>query len=280
MKHLDLFSGIGGFALAAQWAFGPEHELICFCEIDPFCQKVLKKHWPDVPVFDDIKKLKGSDFGTVELISGGFPCQGFSVAGKRKGKNDDRYLWPEMFRIIKETNPRWVLGENVNGIIGMALDDVLSDLGSLGYETTTFVIPACAVNAPHRRDRVWIVANTVSGRRREEWQRRGVEAIQRRRENDTMQVEKPGSSHAPHPSNPGLQRCQRSGSHDKRPATHGSASECHNPWNEHWYDAALRTCVRRVDDGVSRGMDRTARLRALGNAIVPQVAYQIFCAMD
>ena len=177
MRHLDLFSGIGGFALAASWVW-PEHEVVAFCEQDQFCQKVLSKHWPDVPVNTDIHTLRGDEFGSIDLVSGGFPCQPYSVAGKRRGAEDDRALWPEMLRIIKEAKPTWVLGENVAGIIKMELDKVLSDLESIGYETRAFVIPACAVNAPHRRDRVWVVAYSDATRqRRDKWEGQNEEAI-------------------------------------------------------------------------------------------------------
>ena len=158
MKHLDLFSGIGGFALAARWA---GLETIGFCEKDEFCQKVINKHWPGVPIFSDIKELTGdqlkSDGIIPDIITGGFPCQSFSCAGQQRGKGDDRYLWPEMFRVIREIHPAWVIGENVRGIVNMALDEVISNLESVGYETATFIIPACGVDAPHRRDRVWII---------------------------------------------------------------------------------------------------------------------------
>src|SRR5215813_15342080 len=126
MRHLDLFSGIGGFALAASWCW-PNHEIISFVEKDGFCQKVLRKHWPDAAIHDDIKTFDGSGLD-VDLLTGGFPCQPFSQAGKRKGTDDDRYLWPEMARIIAEAKPRWVVGENVAGIVSMELDTVLADL--------------------------------------------------------------------------------------------------------------------------------------------------------
>lgn len=164
MRFLDLFSGIGGFALGLERA---GMQVATFCEIDPYRQQVLRKHWPRVPIFGDIRELtreKLIETGVlgvgreIDLVCGGFPCQPFSVAGKRRGTADDRYLWPEMFRVIKALRPTWVLGENVANIVNMALDIVLSDLESEGYETATFVIPACAVGAPHRRDRVWIVA--------------------------------------------------------------------------------------------------------------------------
>ena len=159
MRVLDLFSGIGGFSL------GLEHagmQTVAFCEINPFCQKVLRKHWPDVPIYPDIKTLDYA--GSVDLICGGYPCQPFSVAGKREGKKDDRHLWPAMFDCIKKYRPSWVIGENVVGHISMGLDDVLSDLESEDYETIPFVIPACAIGAPHRRDRVWILAYNGSQR--------------------------------------------------------------------------------------------------------------------
>lgn len=160
MKVLDLFSGIGGFSLGLERA---GMTTTAFCEIDPYCQKVLKKHWPSVPVFSDIKKLHCDDLEQKpELICGGYPCQPFSIAGKQRGAKDDRHLWPEMFRIIEECGPRWVIGENVAGHINLGLDKVLSDLEGAGYTCRPFVIPAVAVDAPHRRDRVWIVAHAHS----------------------------------------------------------------------------------------------------------------------
>ena len=201
MNHVDLFSGIGGFSLAAEWA---GFTTVLFVEKDDYCQKVLKKHWPNVPCIGDIRdvneetvadaanKRQGSGASkrwsiedrqrwdavgiepvgrgsgqvataeglpTIDLLTGGFPCQPFSVAGKRGGASDDRFLWPEMLRVIELLKPRWILAENVAGIINMALDDVLSDLEGKGYETGTVVLPACSKNAPHRRDRCWIMAH-------------------------------------------------------------------------------------------------------------------------
>jgi len=161
VRVLDLFSGIGGFSLGMERA---GMETVAFCEIDPFCQKVLKKHWPDVPCYSDITKLTAEQLENdgitgISVLTGGYPCQPFSHAGKREGAEDDRHLWPEMYRLIETIRPRWVVAENVAGHISMGLDQVLSDLEAIGYEWWTFVIPACAKDAWHRRDRVWIVAN-------------------------------------------------------------------------------------------------------------------------
>ena len=219
MKHLDLFSGIGGFALAASWVWGAEHEIYSFVEIEPFCQKVLKKHWPDVPIISDIRDVtyellenttsqrsggkggnaihQGREAGegggegiqeatgrengiaisdnkpadsdgctertTIDLLTAGTPCQPASQAGKQRGSEDDRWLWPEAFRVVREFMPTWCIFENVKGLLtleqGVEFENLLLELEDIGYETETYIIPACGVDAPHRRDRVWIVAH-------------------------------------------------------------------------------------------------------------------------
>jgi len=160
MRHLDLFSGIGGFALGLERA---GFETVAFCEIEEFPRQVLRKHWPDVPIFEDVKELTGEqierEVGPVDLITAGYPCQPFSLAGKHRGKEDDRHLWPEVNRLLAELRPAWFIGENVAGHINMGLDEVLSDLESQGYTARAFVIPAVALDAPHRRSRVWIMAH-------------------------------------------------------------------------------------------------------------------------
>lgn len=158
VRHLDLFSGIGGFALAAQWVGGIE--TVAFCEIDPWARQVLAKNFPGTPIHDDVRTLKPNDYGRIDLITGGYPCQPFSVAGLRRGEEDDRHLWPVMRGIIAEAMPRMVLCENVAGHITLGLDEVLSDLESLGYSCGATIIPACAVGAGHRRDRLWIIAHS------------------------------------------------------------------------------------------------------------------------
>jgi len=191
LTHVSLFSGVGGIDLAAEWA---GFETILFCEIDKYAQKVLRKHWPDVPLIEDVRNVTAErvmayarcEYETeheqqaarlgkpsarsradrakppITLLTGGFPCQPVSVAGKRRGTEDDRWLWPEMLRVISEVRPHWVVAENVAGIVRLGLDGVLSDLEGAGYEAQTFLIPACAVNAPHRRDRVFIVAHSAA----------------------------------------------------------------------------------------------------------------------
>jgi DNA (cytosine-5)-methyltransferase 1 len=160
MKHLGLFEGIGGFSLAAHWA---GWETLAWCEWNEFGQKVLRHHFPEAEGFGDIKKTEFTKYANrIDVLTGGFPCQPFSLAGKRKGTEDERHLWPEMLRAIREIQPTWVVGENVFGIVnwdgGMVFNQVQSDLEAEGYEVQPYVLPACAVNAPHRRDRVWFVA--------------------------------------------------------------------------------------------------------------------------
>ena len=161
MRVLDLFSGIGGFSLGLERA---GMTTAAFCEIDPFCRDVLARHWPSTPIYHDIRQLKArrlhhDHIDTIDLICGGYPCQPFSIAGSRRGERDPRHLWPEMHRLIRELRPRWVVCENVLGHVELGLDSVLDDLEALGYTTTTFVVPACTVGLPHRRDRVWVVAH-------------------------------------------------------------------------------------------------------------------------
>lgn len=162
LRMLDLFAGIGGFSYAGEKLVGG-YETVAFCEYDEHAQKVLRKHWPDVEIIKDVRNLANDADrfrGLVDIICGGYPCQPFSQAGKRLGDQDDRHLWPEMLRVIEDVRPRWVIGENVAGHVTMGLDTVLSDLEAAGYTSRCFIVPAVAVDAPHRRDRCWIVANS------------------------------------------------------------------------------------------------------------------------
>jgi len=150
---MSLFSGIGGLDLAAEWA---GMQTVMFCEKDTFCQQILKQHWPNVPVVEDVRNVRGMP---VDVVTGGYPCQPFSHAGRRAGHGDERHLWPEMLRIVRECNPSWVVGENVKGHLTLGLDEVLSDLADTNYEARAFILPACAVGANHARERVFIVAH-------------------------------------------------------------------------------------------------------------------------
>jgi len=261
MRHLDLFSGIGGFALAGQWAW-PDHELVAFCEKDKYCQKVLRKHWPHVQILDDIYNLKGDEF-PADVITGGFPCQPFSTAGKRAGESDDRYLWPEMLRVIREARPTWVVGENVAGIVSMGLDQVLADLEVEGYACQAFIIPACAVDAPHRRDRVWIV-----GHSRQQRERGGPQEAHREDE----EIWANGVGHAHKAIDAGQDVADTD--QQEQPALPVNAN------SRFGLPTSARTDTRwlpepsvgRVAHGIPNRVDR---LRGLGNAIVPAVAYEI-----
>lgn len=156
---VDLFSGIGGFSLAGDRA---GFRTLCFSEVDPYASAVLRKHWPNVPNLGDITKADFSPYAGATVLCGGFPCQPFSVAGKRRGKADDRYLWPAMLHAIRIIRPDYVIGENVDGFIGLGLDGAISDLEVEGYSVRSFIIPACAIGADHKRNRVWVVAYTDS----------------------------------------------------------------------------------------------------------------------
>ena len=167
IRILDICSGIGGFSLGLESTGG--FDTVAFCEFDDFCRKVLNKHWPDVPIYKDLKEIGNEPERIIQdfdLICGGIPCQPFSVAGKKKGKEDDRHLWPYMYEIIKHKKPSWVIVENVGGFVNVALDDVCLDLEAQGYATQSFIIPACSVEAPHRRDRIWILGKNLENPRR------------------------------------------------------------------------------------------------------------------
>ncbi len=258
MKVLDLFSGIGGFSLGLERA---GFETVAFCEIDPFCRKVLKKHWPDVPIYEDIRTLNGKEIGSVDVITGGYPCQPFSTAGKRRGQEDDRHLWPEMLRLIQEIKPTWVIGENVAGHISMGLDTVLSDLESEAYRTRTFVIPACSIDARHRRDRVWIVANTDVGASRP---RIEPEPVQEKQFQSS-----PGSTNKTDVANTDRDNAQRIKSsepekeirQEPRERQAGSCGDGVRRWPS-------EPSVGRVAHGIPNRVDR---LKSLGNSVVPQI---------
>ena len=280
ITHYDLFAGIGGFSLALEEVFNEAKINHIFCEWAEFPTAVLKKHWPNGTFYGDIADLiadtdsqrhkssvaeseaarrpnlrggaRGDKNETLTILTGGFPCQPFSHAGRRKGTADDRYQWPNMFQVIQNVKPDWVIAENVRGLVtwndGMVLEQVCTDLESEGYEVQPFIIPACAVNAPHRRDRIWIIAHTDNKRNRA-----GFREIQ--------------------------------GEDGEVPKRDDNAQSCYPDWRRDWREVALATCNARMDDGFSREVDgvsysfakwRNESIKAYGNAIVPQAAMEIF----
>ena len=282
MRVLDLFSGIGGFSLGLEAA---GMETVAFCERDPFCQAVLHKHWPNTPIHSDITELDGYEYkGTVELVCGGFPCQPFSVAGNRQGAEDDRALWPEMLRVIREVQPTWVVGENVTGIINMELDSVLSDLEAEGYATQTFVLPACAVDAKHRRDRVWIiayheqrlVADSIGEPRRSRRIHRESDNQRRRSSEARRESVQPKHGEA-QPNHTATCRKDVAYTHTTREQQQTGHQQKGRRWISDGSQERVALWepepnVGRVADGVP---NRTHRLKSLGNAVVPQVVEQI-----
>ncbi len=326
MNHIDLFSGIGGFAYAAREVWGDDYNNILFCDNNKFCQEVIKKNFgKDSVIYDDIREVtadshrirlqesrakqqaggnrqllktianpksgksrepseqkgrqdtRGSD---IDLLTGGFPCQPFSQAGKRRGTGDDRYLWPEMFRIIRDFKPAWVIAENVRGLLtineGMVFEQVCLNLEGEGYKVQAFVIPACTVNAPHRRDRLWIVSHKQGKRLSESGEARseiGKGDARRRRFTDNFSFD----------TNAHTKRFQ--GAITKR-NTRTRGQDNKYTWDTSWLEVATQLCG--VDDGLPAELDgfkltkaghRVERLKALGNAIVPQVAMEIMRAI-
>jgi DNA (cytosine-5)-methyltransferase 1 len=270
MRHGSLFSGIGGFDLAAEWC---GWENVFHCEWNPFGQKVLKHHFPKSISYNDITK---TDFtihrGDIDIISGGFPCQPYSSAGKRLGKEDERHLWPEMLRAIREIQPSWVVGENVRGLTnwngGLVFDEVQSELEAEGYEVLPFLLPAAAVNAPHRRDRIWFIAYSISF---------GGLQIERRRNGKSNEFNEVSQTRfASNTKNIGQEYAL-----ENRELERGRFGKLYkrNAWDS--FPSVSPICGG--DDGLPKELDgitfskwRQESLKAYGNAIVPQLAYEIF----
>lgn len=346
LVHYDLFAGIGGFSLALDTIFHEQKNEHIFCEWEEFPTAILKKHWPDGTYYGDIADLiadtndtrsrtpenEDNQNGTQSdierkgqslhrtgrhdsvILTGGFPCQPFSQAGRRAGTSDDRYKWPDMFSVIRNVRPDWIIAENVRGLVtwndGMVLETVCADLESEGYEVQPFIIPAVAIGAPHRRDRVWIIANTLNGRQRREEQgspqpQDSLPQEHRKEDSTPREFERADSNReaiqlTPNPR----QQHGQSGNSERVEAnqTIGTTSSTHHErqgkydWSTDWREVALATCHDGVDDGLSRKLDgatlrgkvvneisanqhRKERLKACGNAIVPQVAMEIFKAI-
>ena len=236
MRLLDLFSGIGGFSYAAEKLVGG-YETVAFCEQDEFCQKVLRKHWKDVPIYDDVRTIDAARLGRIDIVAGGFPCQSFSIIrGKtRKGTDDHRYLWQEMFAVAKMVQANWIVGENVIGLQSMGLEQILFQLESEGYQSQVFNIPALSCGANHQRQRLFIVAHSNGSSFAREWM--------------PWRLEKTRQSHL------------RYFDVGKNATTN-------------WQSESR---VYRRDDGISKRLDsiRKKRLKSLGNSVCPQVVAQI-----
>ena len=342
MNHLDLFSGIGGFSYAAQQIWKDDHNIIAFVEKDKYCQRVLKKHWPNIPIIDDVRGFNYEKFtdvsntestdgktskntegwsqmqsgrgscrsrtAKIDLLTGGFPCQPFSVAGRRKGKSDDRYLWPNMFKIIQETKPTWIIGENVPGIINMGLETTVFDLEEEGYEVEVLVLPAIGVSALHKRNRVWIIANTDNsgsgtseyGNKREgqkDEQEHEGQSFDRsgRQGEDVSDTDTERSQRYRNTENKDKERRQEQTGHIRKSC--GSTNRTFKNSRENTF---TQQRLGNMVDGLSRELgklgviwnkepniprvttgtkDRISKLTALGNAIVPQVVMPIMWAI-
>lgn len=315
MRHASLFSGIGGFDLAAQWA---GWQNILQVEIDPWCQRILAKNFPNVKRHTDIHTFDPAPFaGAIDIISGGFPCQPYSQAGKRQGKDDPRHLWPEMFRIIRVIQPNWIVGENVRGLAtwsrGLVFEEVHTNLESEGYQVQAFILPAASVNAPHERQRIWFVAHRPGEQMGTTGQPRkngcmgintdagsfdGNISVQQRGQNtasdaDIERMGKTNASNATHirrermgdtrrwwygfknssatPPHPDYSSTARHGEDSRK--TFRQSETTRAEYLDCWHQWTTEPPVCRMDDGIPHRMDR---LRGLGNAIVPQIAWRIF----
>ena len=276
LKLLDLFSGIGGFSLGLEST--GFFETIGFVEKDKFCQKVLKKHWNNINIEEDIRNVKGEKY-QADVVTGGFPCQPFSVAGKRKSTADDRYLWDEMLRVIRETKPRWVIGENVEGIVnineGMVLRQVLNDLENEGFKSQCIIIPASGIGAWHQRKRIWIVANNISNSNSNGSYRSQGNAT---KQSSNEQKDRLSFGDDKDVSNSNVKGLER---HRDEYELREAKQEKNFIWSsndgtkESWWQIKSRICG--VPNGVSYELDkdRSNRIKALGNSIVPQIARQI-----
>jgi DNA (cytosine-5)-methyltransferase 1 len=307
--HLDLFSGIGGFALAAGWA---GFTTVGFVEYEDFPKRLLSRRFPGIPIHSDIHDFDATPFRGVDLVTGGFPCQPFSAAGKQRGKEDDRWLWKEMLRVVVEAQPTWVLAENVAGLINMALDEVLLDLEAEDYATATVILPACAKNALHIRQRCWIIAKSLAHSKCQSVRDKGSgqdasdtssskgELRERQRiRSDPSEC----SKDVAHSDSSGMERSRseqqtagasRAGedvahseiertqglrpSGFKEPPTYAGQEvplcRYERIGSSYW---ETEPAVGRVADGIPNRVDR---LKGLGNAIVPQVAYEIIRHFD
>ena len=288
LKVLDLFSGIGGFSLGLEST--GHFKTIAFCEKDKFCQKVLKKNFKNIPIEREIRDVKGEKYKT-DVVTGGFPCQPFSVAGKRKGTNDDRYLWDETIRVVRECKPKWFIGENVEGIIniqeGMVLRQVQTDLEKEGFKVQCLVVPASGIGAWHQRKRVWIIGCNVSNSNTRFSIGKNQE-IQTRRNTITYGSKNVSNSDSRLRRGRGTEQKSRANEIWRFYPTQEEQTEQHirskavghnavfgKKKQQTWWQTQSKLCG--VPNGVSYELDkdRANRVKALGNSIVPQIAREL-----
>jgi len=282
MKHGSLFSGIGGFDLAAEWA---GWENVFHCEWNPFGQRVLKHYWPDAESFFDINTSDFSKYANgIDILTGGFPCQPFSSTGKRRGTSDERHLWPRMLEVIKSIRPRYIVGENVYGLVnwseGLVFEQVHIDLEAEGYEVQAYVLPAAGVNAIHKRDRVWFVAHTNGDDNTKHTKGRldlGWDTLGNARNPKELQYKGLGSNATNANSN--RSQIQKTMGKTKRNTINNKLLSEHRK--------AFESALLGTNDGIPKELDgitfpnwRAQSAQAYGNAIVPQVALQIFNAIN
>jgi DNA (cytosine-5)-methyltransferase 1 len=315
MTHGSLFSGIGGFDLAAEW-MGWENKF--HCEWNEFGQKVLKHYWPNAESFHDITKTDFTKYANrIDILTGGFPCQPYSMAGKRKGKDDERHLWPEMLRCIREVKPRWVVGENVLGLVnwsdGLVFHEVQADLEAEGYEVFPYVLPAVSVNAPHRRDRVWFIAHSNNNGFNQCDCGDEIKSSEGRINALGNIDESNGNGDATDTNSRGLERTTEVGRNGEYViGENGIDAQTRNATNtdgiglrrekyrigeskfinknkpgNYWQNFPTVSPICNGDDGLSDKLDgitfskwRKESIKAGGNAIVPQVAFQIFKTIE
>jgi DNA (cytosine-5)-methyltransferase 1 len=276
LQHLDLFSGIGGFSLGLEATGGFETK--AFCDIEKYPRQVLQKHWPHVKQYEDIKelnyeRLKADGIDSIDIITGGYPCQPFSIAGRQKGEQDPRHLWPEYFRLVKELRPTWVIGENVSGHIKLGLDTVIEDLESEDYSVRPFSISASSIGANHQRERIWILAHS----RRSQWPRaelRGENENETRQEN-ANQFERSSSTSEVDVANTNDERLQRQWQSRNQftprfNSSRESSEEGQRTVGQGWWESEPN--MGRVAHGIPKRVDR---LKSLGNSLVPQIPYYI-----
>jgi len=288
-KHGSLFSGIGGFDLAAEW-MGWEN--IFHCEWNEFGQKVLKYYWPKAESFTDITKSDFTHYANkIDILTGGFPCQPYSSAGKRKGKDDERHLWPQMLRAIREISPRFVVGENVRGLTnwngGMVFEEVCAELEAIGYQVAPIIIPACGVGAPHRRERVWFVAYAYGADQRNDTGANNREAKEIRRENQgDVSREFCGDGDVTDTSSGGIQGYGGRGKNGEFQTNEFNENNSKRQPRMDWEKFPTQSPICGGDDGLPTELDgitfskwRNESIKGYGNAIVPQVAYEIFKAI-